>query len=353
MAKHLWDNKICNPAQVGGIETSVLDNGLARSVRIAWVNTGTGLRYKVVIDRAMDIADAFYNQHSLAWLSHAGVTAPRPDANHDLEWLYSFGGGMLATCGLTHIGGPESDDDEERGLHGRVNNIPASLESVVQPDPISGNLDMSITGVVKQSRLFGTNLELRRTISSTIGEATIRIHDVVTNRGSTSVPHTMLCHCNFGWPMVDEGAQPVWKGDCESLGRDMDDELFNEKHNYRTCQPPLKIHKGREAVGIVDVKPDRKGICTVGIYNRKLRMAISIKYEKEMLPTLTNWQHWGFGDYVCGIEPGTNPPTGQNTAKKERKLVRIRSGQSRVYDVELSVLTDRDDINKFLKTAGE
>jgi hypothetical protein len=71
-----------------------------------------------------------------------------------------------------------------------------------------------------------------------------------------------------------------------------------------------------------------------------------------MLPVLTNWQHWGFGDYVCGIEPGTNPPTGQNTARKERKLVRIRPGQSRVYDVELSVLTDRDDISKFMKTAG-
>ena len=56
---------------------------------------------------------------------------------------------------------------------------------------------------------------------------------------------------------------------------------------------------------------------------------------------------------IGGIEPGTNPPTGQNTAKKERKLVRMRPGQSRVYDVELSVLTDRDNINKFLKTAGE
>ena len=57
-----WDGKISNHAQVGGIETSVLDNGLGRGTRIAWINTGTGLRYKVVIDRAMDIADAFYIQ---------------------------------------------------------------------------------------------------------------------------------------------------------------------------------------------------------------------------------------------------------------------------------------------------
>jgi hypothetical protein len=226
------------------------------------------------------------------------------------------------------------------------------VESVIQPDPIAGELDMSITGVMKQSRLFGTTLELKRTISSRIGEATIRIHDVVTNRGPMPAPHMMLYHCNFGWPLVDEGADLVWKGKCESLGKEMDDELFNSKHDYRKCQPPLKIHKGREAVGIVDVKPDKNGICTVGIHNRKLKMAVAIKYPKEKLPLLTNWQHWGFGDYVCGIEPGTNPPTGQNAARKERKLVKIRPGQSRTYDVELSVLTDRDEIGKFLEKAG-
>jgi hypothetical protein len=115
-----WQNKVSNHAQVGGIETSVLDNGLCKGTRIAWVNTGAGLRYKVVIDRGLDIADAFCNQHSLVWLSHTGVTAPRPDANLGLEWLYSFAGGLLTTCGLTHVGGPEKDEFGERGLHGRI-----------------------------------------------------------------------------------------------------------------------------------------------------------------------------------------------------------------------------------------
>jgi len=66
-----FKGRISNTAQIGGIETSVLDNGAARGTRIAWINTGAGLRYKIVIDRAMDIADAFFNEHSIAWLSHA------------------------------------------------------------------------------------------------------------------------------------------------------------------------------------------------------------------------------------------------------------------------------------------
>jgi len=105
-----WQDKVGNFAQIGGIETSVLDNGPGKGTRMAWVNTGSGLRYKVVIDRGLDIVDAFYNQYSLAWLSHGGVTAPRPDANRGLEWLWSFAGGLLTTCGLTHVGGPESDE---------------------------------------------------------------------------------------------------------------------------------------------------------------------------------------------------------------------------------------------------
>ena len=39
-----WKNKISNVSQLGGIETSVLDNGLGRGTRIAWINTGSGIR---------------------------------------------------------------------------------------------------------------------------------------------------------------------------------------------------------------------------------------------------------------------------------------------------------------------
>ena len=49
-----------------GIETFVLDDGPGRGVRIAWVNTGGGLRYKVVIDRGLDIADAEFKGRSLS-----------------------------------------------------------------------------------------------------------------------------------------------------------------------------------------------------------------------------------------------------------------------------------------------
>jgi len=304
--KFAWTDKIGNPAQLGGIETSILDNGLGRGTRIAWVNTGAGLRYKVVIDRGLDIVDAFYNEHSLAWLSHGGTSAPRPDSDRGLDWLKTFCGGLVTTCGLSNMGSP----DAEYGLHGKASNILAEIESIIQPDPAAGKFEMSITAVIKETRVFGPNLELRRTISGTLGQPVIRFHDVVTNKSNTARPHMMLYHCNFGWPLIDEGTKIIYKGTCVSRGvLPTDDMLFNAKHDYKTCCKPLESHRGAgEACGIIDVAPDRNGVCTAGLYNQKLGLAVTTTFYKKQLPVMTNWQHFGPGEYVTALEPGTNPP---------------------------------------------
>ena len=345
-----WTHKISNPAQLGGIETAVIDNGHGRGMRIAWINTGTGLRYKVVIDRAMDIADAFYNQHSLAWLSHLGISPPEPFSNKGLEWLRTFAGGLMVTCGLDHTGGPEADANGERGLHGLVSNIPSEIESIIQPDPIAGNMDMSITGRIKQTQVFGPSLELKRTISGTLGKASIRVHDEVTNRGNTPVPHMILYHFNFGWPLVDEGTDLVWHGEWESPGSDLDNKIFKKENNFRKCPAPLEGHSGRgEEVAFIDITPDESGQCACGLHNTDLGIAVALRFSKQQLPWLTNWQHWGKGEYVTGLEPGTNPPIGQSKAKEQHQLIQLAPGENRVYDLEIEVLDDKKKINEFIR----
>src|SRR3546814_8815171 len=137
-----WAEKISNPLQVGGIETAVLDNGAGRGTRIAWVNTGAGLRYKVVIDRGLDIADAQYNADSLAWISHLGVIAPAASPYSGIEWLQGFGGGLLTTCGLDHVGGPESDATGDRGRHSQYRGHQANIEYTLHPAIAAGQLDI-------------------------------------------------------------------------------------------------------------------------------------------------------------------------------------------------------------------
>ena len=58
-SQSLDHRKFILPAQVGGIDSYVIDEGPARGVRALCVNTGGGLRYRVLVDRGLDIDQAF------------------------------------------------------------------------------------------------------------------------------------------------------------------------------------------------------------------------------------------------------------------------------------------------------
>lgn len=337
-----WKNKISNSHQLGGIELSVLDDGTARGSRIAWFNTGSGLRFKVVIDRAMDIADAFYNQHSLAWISHLGVTAPNPCTTSGLGWLNSFGGGLLTTCGLTHIGGPEEDESGARGLHDRIGNIPAAVESIIQPDLTDDNPQMSITGrVLQSSAVTGPHLELKRTISARLGSPKITISDTVTNRGNIPAPHMLLYHFNFGYPLVDEGTDILWEGSWQSRGGAGNDFIFSEQNypNLKKCLPPIKEHLGSgESVGYIDIEADPSGICEAGLLNGKLGLEAKLRFSKEQMPWLLNWQHFGKNEYVVGMEPSTHILTGRSAAQKNGTIIMLQPEEKKMYNLEFEVI---------------
>lgn len=344
-----WQKKVSNPLQLGGIETAVLDNGAGRGTRIAWINTGGGLRCKVVIDRAMDIADAFYNQHSIAWLSHGGIHSPAPFSDTGLNWLRTFGGGLLTTCGLSHTGGPETDKYGERGLHGLISNTPAELVSVIQPDLSAGRAEMSITGIIRETRPFGPNLELRRTISAELGRPTIRIHDEVINCGNTPAPHMLLYHCNFGWPLVDEGTDIVWEGDWQARETGEANRIFRPGNSFKKCPPPLPEHAGAgEEAAFIDVAADEAGRCSCGLYNAGKGLALALRFNKKELPWLVNWQHWGEGEYVTGLEPGTNPAIGQAAARESGRLIILEPRERREYNLEIGLMDNEEEIKAFL-----
>jgi hypothetical protein len=55
--------------------------------------------------------------------------------------------------------------------------------------------------------VFGENLVLTRRIEAALGGATIGVTDRVENRGFRPTPHMLLYHYNFGFPLLDEGAE--------------------------------------------------------------------------------------------------------------------------------------------------
>jgi hypothetical protein len=200
-------DKFINPHQLGGIQQYSIDNGAARGVRVCEINTGGGLRYRVLVDRGLDIDHAFMNEQSLTFLSHRGPTRPSRAYDRGMDWLKSFPVGLLTSCGPFNTGGPAHDAGIDWPLHGEHSNTPAEIESVVQPDPHAGRTEMSVTGVVRYGAFYGPNLELRRTIRSVLGQPKIEIEDTFTNVGNHDIEHAWLLHINFGYPLLDEGTE--------------------------------------------------------------------------------------------------------------------------------------------------
>src|SRR5258705_13654089 len=83
--------------------------------------------------------------------------------------LRSFFGGLLTTCGLTQVGQPCVDGDEQLGLHGRIGNTPA--EDVWAHAEWQGeDYGLSAGGTMRETRVYGEDLPLSRRIRVRLGE---------------------------------------------------------------------------------------------------------------------------------------------------------------------------------------
>jgi hypothetical protein len=340
--------KFINASQVGGIDAYAIDDGPARGVRALCVNTGGGLRYRVLVDRGMDIDQAFFNQHSLAFLTFKGVTPATRGLDHGLDWLKSFPGGLLTSCGPFNIGPPSVDEGEDLGLHGPHSNTGATIESVINSDPLFGRTELSVTGTIRYGAFYGPCVELRRTIASSLGDNSIQVTDEFTNAGNQAVPHAWLLHINFGYPLVDAGAElcfdspKVVPTDArQSVAR------FREGVDFKRILPPQESHRGPDsAVAYLFPKPiNRAGDTTVAIVNRKLGLGVAIHYNTKQFARCGNWQHFGPGEYVTALEPMNGTIDGRAADRKNKLLDQIPPGGKKLYRYTLEVVTDRQSID--------
>ena len=114
-------------SQIAGVRLKTFADGAARGIRVADVETGSGFRFSVLIDRGMDIGPASWSGRPLDWESGTGAVHPALYDPAGVGWLRSFGGGLMIGCGLDNVGAACSDDGEDLGLHGRLSHTPAEL----------------------------------------------------------------------------------------------------------------------------------------------------------------------------------------------------------------------------------
>ena len=332
--------RIGEPSQIATIRPLQFTDGKAKGVSAVEFGTGTGFRFTVLPDRALDICAADFCGRSLCWHSPTGVVSPYFYQPEGLEWLYGFCGGLLCTCGLTYYGAPCEDEGEKLGLHGRVSNIPAqevSIESGWEGDEYI----VGVRGKVVESSVFGPCLSLNRSMFAFLGQNRLFVHDEVVNEGHEPAPHMMLYHVNFGFPVVDAGSRLV----APSLKvTPRDAEAGKGKENYAIFTAPKAGF--REKVYYHELA-DADGMTTAGVVNPDLGFGAYIHFDRTRLPHLIEWKMMGKGTYVVGIEPGTNLVEGRAKERAEGRLRMLKPGETATYDLEIGALTNAAECAAF------
>src|SRR5258707_5104636 len=105
-SRKFLSERIGRLSQIGGITAFTYAAVKAKGASTLRVRTARGLELWVLPDNGLDIFEATYFGRSLCWHSPAGVVHPAYYSSRGLEWLRSFAGGLVCTCGLSTAGAP-------------------------------------------------------------------------------------------------------------------------------------------------------------------------------------------------------------------------------------------------------
>jgi hypothetical protein len=295
------------------------------------------------LDRCLDIASASVNGKAMGWRSTTGDVAPQYFEAEGVRWLRSYFGGLVTTCGLTHVGAPRPESALlGNGLHGRIGNSPARNIRIVQ-EWQGDDYVLSVTGTMRETVVFGENLTLTRTVSTKLGERRFWLHDVVTNEGFNPTKYMLLYHCNIGWPALDAGSEMI---SPSRLVAPRDAEAQDGKENWGKMDPP--IHQYREKCYYHDMAPARDGSVTVALVNDGFKrgegFGVYVKYCKDQLPRFVEWKQMGEQDYVIGFEPCNCGVEGRPIDEQLGLLHTLKAGQSQPVSLEFGAITTEKDL---------
>ena len=325
--------------QIAGVKRYEYTDGLGKGVEIAEFRTGTGLRFLVNLSRCLDIVQADFCGKTLNYKTSCEETNPLFFHPQGIEWLYTFAGGVTATCGMMNVGEVCEFGGETKVMHGRCGNLPA-YDICVDCYWDEDDYIMSVSGKMRETSLFGCNYVLERTVWAKLGENKIYLEDEITNEAHLKYPLEILYHMNWGFPLVDEGSYLVVPSksvvprdsDAEK-GVDTYDKLIAPEYNY---QEQCFFH---------DLK-EKDGFAEMALINPNLNLGISVKYNKSSLPFFTEWKCMDRGQYTLGFEPANCHVMGMKWESDNGTLEYLEPGQKKVNTIEISIFDGKEEIKK-------
>jgi Domain of unknown function (DUF4432) len=333
-----------NVDQLASVRRVALLAGRAKGTEAFEVSTGAGLNFTVLVDRALDIADARWCGRSLCWQSSAGLVGPAYYERPGTAWLRGFGGGLLTTCGLRNVGPSCEDEGETFGLHGEVSFTPAANASA-RGYWSANRYCMEINGEVRESYPFGPNLCLRRRWRTELGANWIELEDVITNEGFRDELHMQLYHWNLGFPLVNADTR-IYTTTDSVASRDEDAERGISGWGH--FQPPTESFLEQVFFHSYSGTAPEETSVLVAEQGEHPSLAVLLSYNSQELPRLIQWKMCGLSDYVLGIEPANCLVVGRIAHRRDTPTF-LHPGQTATFHLRMTVLTDEASISSLAK----
>ena len=303
---------IGHDTQLAGCYRFVYDDGALKGTQAVEVYNAVGLRFTVLLGRGMDIAYASYKSTPFAYVGKSGFTSPIYFQNGGKEWGRAFGGGLVTTCGLNNVGPGFEEEREIFGDHGRFTALTAEQVAVRRVEDAE-EAYMEISGVLRQATIFGESFHVTRTIRCYLYRNCIELRDVIENRAFEAQPLMVMYHCNFGYPLLSERAQLQLHA-ARTMPRDA-----AASGDFAQIQPPKS--------GFAEQVFYHKGADCAVLRNEEFGVRLS--WDAQALPCLTQWNMFGAGDYVMGLEPGNCHPVGRQAYLSSTEAEYLQPGQKK------------------------
>lgn len=312
---------IGNISQLFDVRQYRMCGGKAEGTAAVEVWNGDALTVTILPDRGMDIYSVRFMGREMSWQSPTGIVHPSYYNCVDGQWLRTFQGGFLATCGLEWIGGADPEFAPREGLHGRHNHTPAEGLSVTVEYDACGEPVCIVSGTVKHALLFGVRYTLKRTFRFRRNENSFSFTDEIVNEGFETKPLYLLYHFNLGYPLISESAE-LLIDPVKTMPANEYSEQFLE--NWRQITSPVPGYRQQNYYHWLE--KDSEGFRHYGVRNPSINTEMDVSFSSPIMDKIFQWKNLASGDYIMGLEPTCMLMLGRE-AEAAGELKKLKAGE--------------------------
>lgn len=324
------ENVVGDMLQLAGAVPFELTDGTERGTRCVRLYNAAGLDLIVVCDRAMSIGRCTYCGVPISLETAVKNVHPSYCSVQGTEWLRSWPGGLLNTCGLTQVGESCQDENEDLGLHGRILSLPA--HNVCCNSYWKDNeYYIEVQGTVFQITIPNENICLKRTIRISLSSTEIEVIDLIENKSHVITPFMFLQHINLGFPFLQPGTTVHLP---EHVTESKDSAPKEVLANAYFMEEPKWNYE--EQVFYHDIKADENGVVAVTIKS-PIGKQVTIQYKKIDYPILTHCKMGGGRHYGLAIEPSNCHVQGRLAERKRGTLQFLQPNELRECKLKIII----------------